>query len=107
MQQLSVNLTIAIPEDHVLVSKVELERLKKNELVGFYWSLKDLENRTGKKRSWLQDNILYIPRFKKLLDVNNGGFVYYPSNKGQSWSFHARKMSQFLDRHFTDIYKGS
>ncbi|MEX0595914.1 MAG: DUF771 domain-containing protein, partial [Candidatus Paceibacterota bacterium] len=46
MQQLSVNLTIPIPTDQVLISKVELEDLKNQSLIGTYWSMKDLEKRT-------------------------------------------------------------
>lgn len=35
-QQLNVKLTIQIPEDQVLISKVELEELKKSQLSGKY-----------------------------------------------------------------------
>ncbi len=45
MQTLSVKLTIPIPEDSVLIKKVELEEFKKEKLVGVWWSMKDLENR--------------------------------------------------------------
>lgn len=104
-QQLNVNLTIPIPEDSVLISKIELEELKKNELTGVYWSMKDLEKRIGKKHEWIKENILYPSRFRKILDVDLGGFVYYPKSKGQTWSFQASKMAEFLDMHFADIFK--
>ena len=106
MQQLNVNLTIPIPSDSVLISKVELEELKRNELAGVYWSMKDLENRTNKKSEWIKENILYPSRFKKILDIENGGFVYYPKNKGQTWSFQAYKMADFLDKYFKQIFGG-
>ena len=38
MQQLNVSLSIPVPENMVLVHKVELEELKANELKGVYWS---------------------------------------------------------------------
>ncbi|WP_368485989.1 DUF771 domain-containing protein, partial [Niallia circulans] len=41
MQQLSVNLTIPIPSDSVLVSKVELQELKQQQLKGVYWSIRN------------------------------------------------------------------
>lgn len=104
VQQLNVNLTVPIPSDSVLIKKVELEELKQQQLSGLYWSMKDLEARTGMKRSWLQDNILYKPRFKKILDVKNNGFVYYPQSQGQKWSFNARKMAEFLDENFHIIF---
>lgn len=105
-QQLNVKLTIQIPEDQVLISKVELEELKKNQLSGRYWTMKDLEAHTGRKKEWLQENILYVPRFKQKLDARNGGFVYYSKGKGSPWAFQATKMAQFLDDNFHLIWGG-
>ncbi|MFD1707574.1 DUF771 domain-containing protein [Siminovitchia sediminis] len=105
MQQLNVNLTIPIPGDSVLISKIELEELKKQELKGVYWTMKDLEKRTGKKHEWIKERILYPSKFRMILDVENGGFVYYPKSKGQTWSFQAIKMAEFLDKHFNQIFR--
>ncbi|WP_225986212.1 DUF771 domain-containing protein [Psychrobacillus glaciei] len=33
------------------------------------------------KHEWIKGNILYPSKFKKILDVHNGGFVYYPQVK--------------------------
>jgi len=105
MQQLTVQLSIPIPNDSVLISKVELEELKKQELAGVYWSMQDLEQRVNKGQVWIKENILYQPKFKKVLDVEHGGFVFYPKAKGQNWSFHAAKMADFLDKRFVEIFK--
>ncbi|MBS4190350.1 DUF771 domain-containing protein [Bacillus sp. FJAT-49705] len=105
MQQLQVSLTIPIPDDSVLIKKVELEQLKQNELKGVYWSMKDLEKRLNRKHEWIKENILYPSKFRKILDCEIGGFVYYPKSKGQTWSFQANEMSKFLDKHFADIFK--
>lgn len=104
MQGLKVNLTIPIPSDQVLINKVELEELKQQSLSGVYWNMKDLERRTGKKIEWIKENILYPSRFRKILDVKNGGFVYYPEKKGQTWTFQASEMSEFLDKNFSRIF---
>lgn len=104
MQQLSVTLTIPVPADSVLISKVELEELKQTQLIGVYWSMKDLELRINRKNEWIKENILYPPKFKKILDVQQGGFVFYPKSKGQTWSFQASKMAEFLEKHFKDIF---
>ncbi|MGN7309884.1 DUF771 domain-containing protein [Alkalicoccobacillus gibsonii] len=104
-QQLQVSLTIPIPNDSILISKVELEELKKEQLLGVYWSMGDLEKRIGKKKNWIKDNVLYPSRFKKVLDIENGGFVYYPKSQGQTWSFHASKMAVFLDKNFRSIFR--
>lgn len=69
MQQLSVTLTIPVPSDSILITKVELEELKQAQLVGVYWSMKNLEKRINRKSEWIKDKILYPPKFKKILDV--------------------------------------
>lgn len=48
MQQLNVSLSIPIPSDSVLIKKVELEDLQRQQLSGVYWTMKDLEKRTNK-----------------------------------------------------------
>lgn len=103
-QKLNVTLSISIPEDMVLIKKVELEELQREKLSGRYWTMKDLEKRVGKEWRWIKDNILYPTRFKNILDVNNGGFVYYPEGRGKNWSFQARKMAKFLDDNFYLIF---
>lgn len=112
-QQLNVQLSIQIPADQVIINKVELdglqqelEELKRKQLEGLYWTMKDVENRTGRKHEWLQENILYVPKFKKILDANNGGFVYYSKGKGSPWAFQATKMAKFLDDNFHLIWGG-
>lgn len=104
MQTLNLNVNVSIPDDLVIITKVELEELEKQTLLGKYWSMKDLEKQINKKHEWIKENILYPSRFKKVLDVENGGFVYYPKSKGQTWSFHALKMAKFLDEHFNSIF---
>ncbi|WP_209125745.1 DUF771 domain-containing protein [Alkalihalobacillus sp. BA299] len=106
-QKLKAEIVITIPDDKVLIRKVEYEELKQNELSGVYWNMKDLEKRINKKSEWIKENILYPGRFKKLLDSKNGGFVHYPQTKGQTWSFQATKMSKFLDENFNNIFGGN
>lgn len=100
-QSLNVELSIPIPADKVLISKVELEELKEQSLSGVYWSMKDLEKRVNKSDKWIKENILYQPKFKKELE----SFVYYPKSQGQTWSFQASKMAKFLDDNFHRIFK--
>lgn len=104
-QSLNVELSIPIPADKVLISKVELEELKQQELAGVYWNMKDLEKRINKKCEWIKENILYPSHFRKILDSENGGFVFYPKSQGQTWSFHAKRMAKFLDDNFHLIFR--
>ena len=104
MQKLTTNITVTIPDDLILISKIELQNLKEESLLGTYWSMKELEKKVNRKHEWIKENILYPSDFKNVLDVEMGGFVYYPKIKGQTWSFHAAKMAQFLDQNFTKIF---
>lgn len=104
MQKITAEVEIKIPKDYVLITKAEFESFKENELSGIYWTMRDLENRTGRKQRWLKQFLLYKPEFKKTLDSKNGGFVFYPMSQGQSWSFHAKRMAEFLDKNFHKIF---
>lgn len=106
-QKLEVNLTIQIPSELVLISKVELQQLQQNELKGVYWNMSDLEKRVNKSSDWIKDRILYPSHFRRMLDIDFGGFVFYPEAKGQPWAFQATKMADFLDTHFNQIFKGT
>jgi phage pi2 protein 07 len=103
-QQLNVTISVPIPEEYVLIKKIELKELQQERLTGVYWSMKDLEKRINKSRPWILENILYEPRFRKMLDSKNGGPVYYPQSQGENWSFHATKMAEFLDKNFSRIF---
>lgn len=105
MQKLTFNGEVQIPNDLVLITKVEYEELKKHELLGLFWRMEDLENRVGHKRDWIKEHILLPIRFRRQLDIDFGGFVYYPEIKGEVWSFHARKMAIFLDKNHHLIFK--
>lgn len=102
--KLKTEITINLPEHLVVVEKVEYEQLTQNLLEGRYWTMAELEERIGKKQVWIKENILYPTRFKKQLDVMQGGFVYYPQAKGEKWSFHASKMAKFLEDNFYKIF---
>ncbi|MER2111131.1 MAG: DUF771 domain-containing protein [Solibacillus isronensis] len=102
--QLKTEVTINLPDHLVIIEKVEYENLNRELLVGRYWTMAELEERIGKKQVWIKENILYQPKFKKQLDVLQGGFVYYPKTKGEKWSFHATKMANFLEDNFYKIF---
>lgn len=105
MQQIQAVVTFPIPEESVLISKVEYEELKEDSLQGRFWTMKDLEKRLNRQALWIRDNILLRPDFKEELDVENGGFVFYPrQGTGEKWAFLASRMSEFLDKHFAEIF---
>ncbi|QNG60362.1 DUF771 domain-containing protein [Bacillus sp. PAMC26568] len=71
-----------------------------------WWSMQDLKIQTGRSEDWLKENILLRPCYKKILDIENGGFVYYPQSRGDRWCFIAARMNEFLDKHFAEIFMG-
>lgn len=99
-QQIKAEVVVNIPSDYVLVKKSEFENLEEQQLVGRYWTMKDLEDRTGMKQAWLKEHLLFIPKFKKQLEK----FIYYP-NQGEKWAFQATKMAKFLEDNFYLIFK--
>lgn len=106
MQQLNISLAVHVPEEYVLIKKVDLQELEDQSLRGVTWGMKKLEEKMNKKRQWIERNVLYPPHFKRILDTENGGFVHYPEASGQPWSFQANKMADFLDKYFGEIYRG-
>lgn len=102
---MTVNLTISIPSDSILITKVEYDQLKELQVEGVYWTMADLEKRINKKSEWIKEHILYKAHFRKKLDSKLNGFVYYPQNRGETWAFQAKKMAQFLEDNFKDIFK--
>ena len=66
-QQLNVTLSIPIPEDMVLIKKVELEELQQDRLIGVYWTMSDLENRIGKNLP--PATSFYINRIHTIMNI--------------------------------------
>lgn len=71
-------INVGVADSALNLSNVEHEELKSKELHGYYWSMKDLEMRTGKSGEGLKEKILYPSKFRRELDSANGGFVFYP-----------------------------
>ncbi|MEG0285022.1 MAG: DUF771 domain-containing protein [Vagococcus sp.] len=103
-QNLTVELSIPIPEDSVLITKVEYEQLKKENLKGRKFNLQELSNRTGVSKNMLKD-LFDKPRVRKIVDVEKGGFVAYPTSPGSPYIFLASKTIEFMDEHFDTLMK--
>lgn len=103
MQALQAVVTIEIPADKVLIGRDEWERMNKANDIGRWWSMADLEAYTNRKSAWLVTNILDNHRYKKVLNVENGGFVKYPTGGKSGYLILASKMKQFLEDNFKGI----
>ena len=93
-QLLDVSLSIPIPADKILISRVELQELREQSLSGVYWNMKDLEKRQRAKASGLKKTF-YTQVGSANFRFSKRGFVFYPQAKGQNWSFQASKMAAF------------
>lgn len=103
LQQLNVQATVTIPPEFVVIEKVEYDRLTKSDEVGTWWGMQDLISRTNRKEKWLKENILENARYKSKIDIENGGFVKYPSGGKSGYLFLATKTKQFLEDNFAEI----
>ena len=64
MQMLTVNLSIPIPADSVLISKIQLEEFKRAQLKVSIGHEKT-QKRINKKSEWIKTHILYQKSFEK------------------------------------------
>jgi phage pi2 protein 07 len=103
-QSLEVTLTIPIPADMVLIKKVEYAELKEKTEEGKWWRIENVLEHTTMKRDWVDKNILKKPKWRKILDSENGGCCIYP-NTTEPYVFIADDMKKFLKKYFQDIFK--
>lgn len=106
VQTISANIILDIPADRILVKKVDYEALKDESLIGVYWNIKDVSKRINHSSEWIKENILYVTKFKRMLDSEAGGCVFYPKAQGQPWQFEAISFSKFLKENFSNIFNG-
>lgn len=99
MQQLEAELSIKIPipEEMILINKTRLKELEENEFAGKIFTMKDFAERSNRSSKWLKDNILNNPKLINKLNIENGGFVYYPKSQSDRWLFNAKGLIKFID----------
>ncbi|WP_180548891.1 DUF771 domain-containing protein [Staphylococcus haemolyticus] len=98
----TLNVTVPIPDTHVLVAKDEY-----NELLSYsldpVWDLKELKKKLKMSADdTIKERLLTHPKFEKLLKKQ--GIVHYPDESLNRWRINARKMNKFIDEHFEEIY---
>lgn len=97
----SLDVQIHIPEDFILIKKVEYEDLIKNDLTGKYLSVKDICKLTGKSQTFIRDNLLKDPKRLKEIEA----FSHFPQSQGDHWAFKAKEMREYLDKEFLPILR--
>ncbi|MDK1716378.1 hypothetical protein LABALGLTS371_15890 [Dellaglioa algida] len=104
-QTIKFTTEVVIPPDKILIDSSEYEELLSDQLAGRWWNLKEVKQRTGHDANWLKDNILLVPKFRKQLDAENGGPVFYPGISGRDYQFEPVQFGKFLEVWFPVIFK--
>jgi phage pi2 protein 07 len=100
MQELKTNITIQIPDTHILIEKVELEELKQQAEPEWVSGLRWLSEQTSiKDNQQLKDKILY-PYKNELSD-----FIDYPQSSGEVWRFNVSETKKWLRNNFSKVVK--
>lgn len=98
----TINVTVPIPDTHVLIAKEEYEELF-NYSLDPVWDLKDLKKKLKiSSDDTIKDKLLFNPKFEKVLKKQ--GIAHYPDESFNRWRFNARKMNKFIDEHFNEIH---
>ncbi|MFL2028122.1 DUF771 domain-containing protein [Loigolactobacillus zhaoyuanensis] len=104
MQQLNAEIIIPVPDDLILVKKVEYETLKEQSALGSWLPLKWFKEKTGIKRNDDLNKWILLP-FQEELDLNNGGFVHYPEVQGDPWKFLKNPTERWLENNIARVYQ--
>ncbi|MGX0802243.1 phage pi2 protein 07 [Staphylococcus hominis] len=100
---MSQTLTVTIPDTHVLIPKVELEKLISKTLP-ITWTMEDLIKESKLSRYLIFKRILEVPRFNKYLKEND---IWFEGQGGSSSHyFDAELMWKFLKDYKKEIYNG-
>lgn len=98
----TLNVSVPIPDTHVLIAKEEYEELF-NYSLDPVWDLKDLKKKLKMSSDdTIKDRLLFNPKFEKVLKKQ--GIAHYPDESFNRWRFNARKMNKFIDEHFNEIH---
>ncbi|MEY8498954.1 DUF771 domain-containing protein [Enterococcus avium] len=98
---------IPVPDDYVIISKVEYEELRKADDIGRWMTLSEVLERVNRKYEWFVTNVLKNPRYRQTIDIekNKDGFVYYPGDGRDTYLFLQSKTLSFLEENFSSILK--
>ncbi|WP_225354301.1 DUF771 domain-containing protein [Lacticaseibacillus saniviri] len=99
------------PSDYVLIKKDDLELLQQHivelaeqaDLTGQWWTLKEVTERYHISREWLLNNILFVPKFEKILHYK--AVMYDGDGGGRGYMFEPQGFSDFMKKWFPDIAK--
>lgn len=93
-----IQAVITIPPEFVLVKRVEWERLNEAANNNDYWTIEDVYKKTGRKRDWINRNIIKNPELQhRLKDI-----MIEPRGRA-GYLFRPKEMNELIDEHFPEI----
>lgn len=97
-----LHLSVEIPDEYVLITKVEYEELQMLAAKGNSWeSLAWFKQETGIKHPDTLKTMILYP-YRKELEK----FVKYPEKKGSPWRFHKGATLEWLENNFERLARG-
>ena len=102
--EVKATIPVLIPEDKVLVDKVEYQELKKKDFDG--WVGMDVFVEKANRSAPTIGKLLRKPDIKKRFCSENGGWIYYQNGKGDYWSFRYNDMLEFIKKEFYQKFSG-
>lgn len=93
-----LQLTVEIPEEYVLITRVEYEEMQRKVEVGKVETMAWFKEQVKMaNEELLKERILYP--YREELEK----FVRYPSGKGQPWKFHKNLTMQWIENNFDKV----
>lgn len=83
------------------IREIVNEELSKREMDIKLWDLKDLASALNMKTEWVAKNILYPHREE--LDIENGGFVRYPRDRGNKYRIPSERMKKWINDNLVEV----
>lgn len=104
-QMIDVQMSIPVPADSIIIKKTEYQELVDSVNKGKWENLQWFKEKTGiYNLDNLKELILYP--YKEVLDIENGGCVYYPEVQGKPYKFLKSKTENWLEENFDKVHCG-
>lgn len=106
-QKINVSLEISVPSDMILIKKSEFEDLDGQDDYGKWVNMAEFVVRSTRSAPWIRKHVLENVLIMDGLRVENGGWVHYPNNRGDHYSFRLSGMKDFLENDFHRFIGGA
>ncbi|PTK92438.1 DUF771 domain-containing protein [Staphylococcus gallinarum] len=96
----TINVTVPIPETHIIISKIEYQDLIDNQPMNM--TLTEVANYYNYSIPWITKHIITEPYFRRKIEPFS---TFVSRNGGGKYSFNRKKMKEFLNEYDEEIKK--